>query len=204
MTLPYVVIVTTPERRSRLDLCIAALRRSTVPFVLVVYENNDGGCVIATRKAVAGIIGEVFLLNDDMIVEPECLEKLRDKFAEEVLLGSEYSVLQPSDNYHPNGEIATAPYLHSDTLKSALCLGYNHYFWDMELAIRARRDGCYCFVPGAKLDHQHVTKGFPDDETYRTTNLNWAHDEALFKAREAEGFPNIADEQRREKDSNHE
>lgn len=201
MTLPYVVIVTTPERRSRLELCIAALRRSTVPFALVLHENNDGGCGMALLRVTAGLRGEAFILNDDMIVEPECVERLRNEFASRSLLLQQGVVLQPSDNYHPNGEIATAPYLDVATLREVLGHGYHHYFWDMELAIRARRDGVFVYIPEARLDHQHVTKGFPDDETYRRTNLNWAHDEAIFRAREAAGFPNAAGEQRRGKDS---
>ena len=186
--LPFVVIATTPERRTRLALCIDALRRSTVPFVLIVYENQDGGCVTATRRAVENLSGEIFLLNDDMIVEPECLERLRDAFRADPSFRHGGGVAQPSDNYHPNGEIATAPYLDHSTLWTALDRGYRHYFWDLELATRARRAARYLHVPEAKLDHQHVTKGFADDETYRSTSKNWAQDEALFKTREASGF----------------
>lgn len=187
--LPHVVIATTPGRRARLDLCLNALRQSTVPFVLVVYENTEGGCAPALLRALEGITGELFILNDDMIVEPECLERLRDAFRQKPSFQYGGGVVQPDGNYHPNGEIATAPYLDRGTLWNVLSRGYKHYFWDMELVLNSRKHGNYLHVPQAKLDHQHVTKGFPDDETYRLTNLNWVHDEAIFKAREAAGFP---------------
>lgn len=186
--LTHVVIATTPERQTRLELCLTALRRSTVPFTLVLYWNRDGGCVVATRRAVENLRGEIFLLNDDMIVEPDCLEKLQTAFRNHNPHGL---VLQPSDNYHPNGEIATAPYLDHSTLWPALSRGYRHYYWDAELALLARRRGSYHFVPEARLDHQHVTKGFADDSTYRLSAPNWDHDQAIYRSREAACFPDV-------------
>lgn len=189
MTLPTVLIATTPERQSRLDLCLSALSRSTVPFVLSLYWNRDGGCVVATRRAVENLRGEIFLLNDDMVVEPDCLEKLQTTFRSHH--NPRGLVLQPQDNYHPAGEIATAPYLDHSTLWPALSRGYRHYFWDAELATLARRRGSYLHVPAAKLDHQHVTKGFADDSTYRLSAPNWDHDRSVYLQREAAGFPEV-------------
>jgi hypothetical protein len=182
---PHVVIATTPERRARLAQCLDALRASTAPFVLVVYENLDGGCVPATRRAIAGLTGEVFLLNDDMIVEPDCLERLQASFRENFPLLD--GACQPDDNYQ-GGQLGVSPYLHTETLRPFL-RGYTHYFWDTELTAVLKGRGKFLTVPGARLDHQHVTRGAPNDETYQRTAENFARDLALFRQREAAGFP---------------
>lgn len=183
----YVLIPTTAERRERLQKCLDALRRSTVPHCVVIYENSDGGCVLAQRRALAGLNGLIFILNDDMIVEPDCLSRLLESYLHH--FPRHDGICQPDDNYH-TGNLATAPFGHSETLRPFL-QDYMHYFWDTELTTVMQRAGRYVTVLAAKLDHQHHTKGrAPLDQTYQQTGKNFERDREVFRQREAAGFPN--------------
>lgn len=182
----YVVIPTTPGRRERLQKCLDALRKSTVSHCAVIYENTDGGCVLAQRRAISGLHGLIFFLNDDMIVEPECLGRLLESYLHH--FPAHDGICQPDDNYHAGG-LATAPFGHSDTLRPFLA-HYTHYFWDTELTAVMQRAGKYVIVSDARLDHQHHTKGrSPLDETYERTGRNFEADREIFRRREAAGFP---------------
>lgn len=181
----YIVIATTKERRVRLQKCIDAIRESTIPHSIVIYENNDGGCVLATKKAIEGIHGEMFLLNDDMVIEPDCLEKL--KIAYDKAFPNKDGICQPFEDMH-KGELAVAPYGHTDTIRPFL-EHYIHNFWDNELTTVMKVRGKYLYVPEARMNHEHVLKN-PNlqDETYAKNQTKYEHDRQIFRERLAKKF----------------
>jgi hypothetical protein len=179
----YVIIATTKQRRERLTECLAALRESTVPHSVVIYENLDGGCCLATTKALEGINAPVFILNDDMIVEPDCIEKLYNAYTQD-----ELGVYQPWENMH-GGKLAVSPFGFSEVLKPFLKKGYVHSFWDTELTIMATAYGKYHIVAEAKIDHKHVMKDPSlQDATYKISQDKLAFDTELFNKRKAKQF----------------
>lgn len=181
----YVVIATTKGRRERLQKCINAIRESTMPHALVVYENSDGGCVLATKKAIEGINGEIFLLNDDMIIAPDCLEILAKTYR--TLYPNQDGVCQPDDNYH-RGIMAVSPYCHTNTIRPFL-EDYIHNGWDGEFSEVMKLKGKYTTVLEAKMDHQHFTKGVSQfDATYALSVATQTRDNALLEKRLADKF----------------
>lgn len=186
----YIVIATTKGRRERLKKCISAIQESTYyPFSLLLYENHDGGCVVATKKAIEGLHAPMFLLNDDMIIAPDCLERLVAAYNRN--FPNHDGICQPWDP-GARGTCAVAPFGHSDLLRKFMN-GYNHYWWDAELYDVMRARGKYVVVDDAKFIHEHPNYGLPveRDETYRTNVLKFDEDAALYKRRQAAGFPDL-------------
>jgi hypothetical protein len=181
----YVVIATTKERRPRLQKCIDAVRESTIPHSIVLYENSDGGCVLATKKAIEGINSEIFLLNDDMIVAPNCLEILKREYDKK--FPNKDGVCQPDDNYH-GGRLCTSPYCHTDVVRPFL-ENYRHHCWDQEFTDVMTIKNKYLIVKDAFLDHQHFTKGgAPMDETYKMTNNTFQLDIKIWEKRKNDNY----------------
>jgi hypothetical protein len=181
----YVVIATTKERRGRLQKCIDAVKESTIPHSIVIYENMDGGCVLATKKAIEGIHSEVFLLNDDMIVAPNCLEMLKNTYDSN--FPNKDGVCQPDDNIH-GGRLCTSPYCHTDVLRPFLA-NYRHHYWDTEFTDVMTMKNKYLIVPQAFLDHQHYTVGRSDiDNTYAGTNRTFRDDMKIYEERKKYNF----------------
>jgi hypothetical protein len=183
----YVVIATTKDRRTRLQVCVDAIRESTIPHSIVLYENLDGGCVLATKKAITGIHGEIFLLNDDMIVKPTCLELLKNAFDKNY--PNKDGVCQPLFGDSVPGS-AGAPYCHTDVIRPFL-EDYIHRGWDTEFGKVMKMKGKYTIVHEASLDHRHVHKNNPDvknDDTYRMREASKIHDVELYAERLKNGF----------------
>lgn len=179
----YIIITTTKQRRERLQKCIDAIRLSTIPHSIVLYENSDGGCVLALRKAISGIDAPVFILNDDMIVEPDCLRTLYDEY-----LKDPSCVYQPYEGIH-EGKLAVSPFCHSSTIKPYFEKGYIHSFWDTELTIMSMAFNKYRIINTAKLDHQHVIRDPSlQDETYKISQDSLAVDTLLFNQRKLKQF----------------
>lgn len=182
----YVVIATTKERRKRLERCIAAIRTSTIPHAIVIYENSDGGCVLATKKAIEGINGLIFLLNDDMVVAPDCLEKLYKAYIS--VIPNHDMVLQPWEAMHA-GELGVSPFCHTDVIRPFL-ENYTHNFWDTEFTLVMKARGKYHKILNAKLAHEHFSVRLsPIDETYKLTQGKFLQDQETFRKRQAAGFP---------------
>ena len=81
-SLPIITIIipTTKERRSRIDKCLTALKDNAgVPIRIVIYENEDGGWVGAVHNAISDIGGIVYIMNDDMIIHPNCIKTLLER-----------------------------------------------------------------------------------------------------------------------------
>ncbi|MFA6158882.1 MAG: hypothetical protein WC763_04670 [Candidatus Paceibacterota bacterium] len=190
----YVCIPTTRERRARLQTCIDHIRVNDFPHVIVLYENQDGGCVAAEHNMLQGIEGLVFLLNDDMEIAPDCIRRLYEAYrknAEEMSNVDDFEkplMLQPFEQIH-KGRLAVSPFCHSSVLKKYVFKGYNHNFNDTELTEVVRAEGRYVFVPEATMVHRHGTEenGLMD-ETYRMTSATYRKDRALFHERKAAGF----------------
>lgn len=187
----YVCIPTTKERRPRLQKCIDALRLNTkYPIAICTYENEEGctdvGWVTAIHKLLEGINGLVFILGDDAIPDPDCIERLYDTY--KMLDNKEEWVLQPFEQYH-QGELATFPFCHSDILKKYIFKGYKHLWSDTELTQIMRAKGRFGRVHGAYVDHQHyISDKKLFDETYeKSLKMNDA-DKQLFQERKAAGF----------------
>jgi hypothetical protein len=183
----YVVIATTKQRRERLQECIEAIRNSIIPHSILIYENNDGGCCLATSKALEGLEDHalVFLLNDDMIVSPSCLETLYKEWLKDP---NPKNIFQPYEDIQ-QGRLAVSPFTTVGTLKYFLSRGYKHSFWDTEMTIMAMAYQRYKFVPEAILEHKHMIKN-PDlqDETYKISQDKLAFDTELFNKRKEKQF----------------
>lgn len=184
----YVILATTKQRRERAKKCIEAIQNSTILHSLVIYENLDGGHVTATRNVLNGINGEMFLINDDMIVEPDCLEMLKKSYDEN--FPCKDGVCQPKDNIH-EGRLAVSPYCHTDTIRPFL-EDYNHYFWDAEFAQVMNIMKKYIIVENARLDHHHFTSNDDviRDETYILNSKKKHLDFKIYEERVRNKFNN--------------
>lgn len=68
--------------------------------------------------------------------------------------------------------------------------GYKSMFVDEDLFWTARRLGALKMCPHLKFEHRHVSVGKAEnDQTYIRSAANWDQGKALFKKRQAEGFP---------------
>lgn len=187
----YCLIPSTKERRPRLEKCVEAIHvKMKYPTAIVTYENEDGctdvGWVRAVHKTLEGINGVVFILGDDAIVEPECIEKLYEAY--QALPDKEQWLLQPYEQFH-KGELATFPFCHSDILKKYIYKGYKHLYSDTELTLMMKSFGRYLIVPEARVDHQHFLTGtVPMDETYKATQSLGNEDAKLFQERVRNNF----------------
>lgn len=71
------------------------------------------------------------------------------------------------------------------------CPHYKGFYCDTEATRRAQRDGKYIWAVNAITEHLHwANHKAVKDATYRARDGFWAHDEALFLKRQAEGFKN--------------
>lgn len=173
-----VIIPTTRERRPRLQKAIDSLRESTITFNLLIRESNEGGWVKAVLNSIASLNEEeiVFIINDDMEVEPDCIEILLNNYKEDYLL-------QPEDGIQ-HGKMATTPFAKVKTIKKYLYPGYHHNFSDQEMYDRAMLDNKFIYIPEAKLKHHHFTIGEAEiDETYRSTQATMLEDRDLYMKR---------------------
>jgi GT2 family glycosyltransferase len=182
----YICIPTTPGRRDRLQTCIEHIRANDFPHAILIYENQDGGCVAAEHNMLQGIDGLVFILNDDMEIAPDCIRKLYEAYMRE--FGGRDGLVQPFEQIH-QGKIAVSPFCHSDVIKKYVHRGYIHNFNDTELTEVMKARGKYLYVSEAKMVHRHWTReGELNDETYRLTSAAYKQDQALFEKRKANGF----------------
>lgn len=181
----YIAIPSTKERRNRLEKCIEAIKLNTkYPVAICTYENEerckDIGWVKAVHKLLEGINGLVFILGDDAIIEPNCIEKLYEEYIK--LPNKEEWLLQPYEQIN-KGELATFPFAHSDILKTYISKEYNHNFSDTELTEVMKKKGRYLPVLEAKVYHEHFTVGAKLDETYKKTTDLLEKDRLTFQRR---------------------
>lgn len=72
------------------------------------------------------------------------------------------------------------------------CPAYRHYFGDMEITVRARRDGYLAYAEDAVVEHLHpLWDKAEGDEIYSLAQSFYEDDKAVYEAREKEGFPNV-------------
>jgi len=174
----YILIPTTKERKERLAFCLEAVYKSKCkePFTVCVYENSDGGWVKALWKMIEGINGLIFNIGDDVIIGPECIQKLFDSYKDGFLL-------QPYDQIQ-QGKICTNPFCHSDIIKEFLYDGYVHNFADTEMTERIKKLGRYLYVPEAITHHYHFTENKDlMDNTYKASQKYFKQDSELFDQR---------------------
>jgi GT2 family glycosyltransferase len=181
----YVCIPTTKERRKTLDNAIASIRENNFPHAIVIYENQDGGCAIATHNMIAGINGLVFILNDDMTIGKNCLELLYKTYKEK--FPNNDGLIQPYDNFN-KGKIAVSAFCHSDITKKYLHKGYKHKYSDTELTEVMKIKGKYLYLPEAEMYHHHETDKSKYDETYKIMDSSGAVDKELYLDRKAHNF----------------
>lgn len=174
-----------------MEKCIAAIQaRMKYPTAICTYENEIGcpdvGWVAAVHKLLEGINGIVFILGDDAIVEPECIERLYEVYMS--IPDREEWLLQPYEQFH-KGELATFPFCHSDILKKYIYKGYKHLWSDTELTNIMRAKGRYGKVIDAKVTHVHYLENKDlFDETYAASLNNNGPDHELYNKRKANGF----------------
>lgn len=175
----YVVIPSTASRKERRKKCIEALEKSKINYSLVIYEGMHGGVAAAAREAISGIDGEIFLLNDDMIVSENCLVDLKNTY--DIKFPQKDGVCQPVDSIRA-GTISVCPYGHTKTIKPFL-EEYNHYFWDAEIAKKLKQIDKYIIVQSAKVTHEHHSVknlNIKIDATYISNSKNWLKDRSIF------------------------
>lgn len=181
----FILIPTTSERRPRLEKCLEAIKASTIPSIICTMENTGGGWVKNIHEMLEGINGVCFLIGDDCIIAPNCLEKLQTAY--EALPNKEEWLLQPYEQFS-EGKIAQMPFAHSDLLKKYIHKGYFQNYSDTELTEVMKKKGRYLYVPEAKLDHQHFIGGAVYDETYKLSHERGQDDKILFEIRKANDY----------------
>jgi len=176
----YIIIATTPGRRERVNKLINSIKENTYKKVVIcIYENTDGGCVKPTHDAMSGINGIVFVLNDDMVLKPDTIEKLVNEYKKH---GND-TLLQPKDTIQ-EGNIAVSPFCHSDLYKKYVSKEYIHYFNDDEFADVMKAKGKYIIVEDAIVIHEHISRDRGlEDETYINTSKNFEKDFETYKRR---------------------
>ena len=178
--IPTVLIVTTKERRPRLNLCLDAVRDNAgCPHKILLYEGNDGGCVPAMHKAIEGLNGLIYFMNDDMIMQPKCLKLLMKNYND--------NLCYPEDGIN-KGELATTWLCDAEFMRKYLHKGYSHNYSDTEMTEIAKMQGKLKFVPEAHIVHNHWTAGATKDETYTKNTQTMDKDRALFLDRKAHNF----------------
>ena len=182
----YCLIPTTKERRERLQKCVDSIHLNTkYPIAICTYENEEGcedvGWVKAVHKLLEGINGICFILGDDAIIAPDCIEKLYEAYQEGYLL-------QPYEQIN-KGTIATFPFCHSNILKQYIHKGYIHNYSDTELTEIMKQKGKYLYIPEAKVDHQHFVMDYKLlDNTYCATKQFLEKDKQIFEERKKNNF----------------
>jgi hypothetical protein len=181
----YVLIPTTKERREKLQKCLDAIRDSicTEPITTCIYENSDSGCVEAEHKLFSGFKDDTlaFILNDDMVVEPDCIQKLFDAYEWDY-------VLQPYENTN-FGNLASSPFASIKTLRQYIHKDYLHNYNDRELTEVAKMLGIYKKVLDAKLVHEHFSTGATQiDQTYMKNRDSKEKDKQLYELRKSINF----------------
>jgi GT2 family glycosyltransferase len=163
----YICIPTTPERRSRTEGLVKSIQENTsIPCVVCVYENNDGGWVPAVYNMLENIDGIVWLLGSDTIVEKGAVETLYNRFIE--TFPEQDGVCEPFNEMHED-RLSQHPFAHTRTIRKYLDKRFVHWYSDNWFTIQAKRDNKFLYVPEAKIQHNHFTNGKAEiDETYKT------------------------------------
>ncbi len=179
----YILIPTTKERRHRLEKCINSIRESVCPysFTICTYENeNDGGWARACKKMVEGIDDLIFIVNDDMIVEQNCIRILYEKYIE--TFPENDGIMNPFDTLSL-GENCDIPFCHSSVIKPFLDIGYWHYA-GQEISRVMKQRAKYAIADEAIVVHEHADfiPGLMD-ETYRKAHLHINEDMHLLNSR---------------------
>jgi len=182
-----ILIPTTPERRERLATCIASIREhTTMPYKLMVYENNYEGYVKAIHTLLEGLEGLVWCLNDDVVLKNDALKILYDTFDE--LYPKWNGLLQPKDGIQ-EGNVCTLPFCHSKIMRQLTFKGYHHNFADQEFTMRMSSMGLYKYIPEAVVEHQHwINAKAEKDKTYTGSQGKFEADQKLFEERVLTGF----------------
>jgi len=182
-----ILIPTTQERRDRLAKCIDSIRtHTTMPYRLMIYENNGEGYVKAIHTLLEGVQGLVWCLNDDVVLKNDALKILFDKFDE--LYPKWNGLLQPKDGIQ-EGNVCTLPFCHSSIMKRLTFKGYHHNFADQEFTIIMKASELYNYVPEAEVEHMHWINGKADkDKTYTDSQILFTKDQELFNKRLQNNF----------------
>lgn len=187
-----ILIPTTSERKERLAKCVEAINRSvcSVPIIIVSFENNIGW-VAAVHEMIKGLDDSdlVFVLGDDAIVAPDCLQILWNSYHSSSVGNTE--LFQPDDGFH-NAELATFPFCTVHILRKYLYKGYHHLWADNELTMIMKSMRVYIAVKDAKVDHQHFLKDRKlIDKTYADSQSWNEKDRSLFMQRQKDGFKSL-------------
>lgn len=178
-----IIIPTVKGRRERLMECINAIRdNANYPHKILIYENEDKGWVKAMINAVDNINGMIYVSNDDMVMQKDCLKLLVEAYEE-----NDVELLYPDDTIN-NGTIATSFLCNADYFRKYFHAGYNHNYGDTELTEIARLQGKLMYVPKAVSIHKHWTMGAPKDETYKLQDTTISVDRELYNERRKHNF----------------
>ena len=186
----YIVIPTTKERRPQTDRLLASIREHTkVEHSVVLYENSDGGWVVALRKVLAGINGLAFLVGCDCVVHDGWDIALIEGYLKAYPNGE--GVVEPYNELH-HGKLCQHPFGHTEVLLQYLDPDFIHNFSDNWMTERLNEKGLYTYIPESKIEHMHhVNKKAEMDETYKTVNASYAKDAETYQRKTREYNDNI-------------
>lgn len=153
--------------------------------------NNNRSVVDATNQAAKKSSGNILLyLSDDFEPFPNWGPVVLKEFENEnrPLLVKVDDCLQKFDV-----PVLTIPIMNRalyDKLGYFWHPEYKSMFVDCDLFETVKKIGALKNAPHIKFEHKHVSVGkAQDDETYRRSAANWDQGKALFKKRQADGFP---------------
>ena len=181
-----------------MEKCLQAVKDSVCsePITICTYENLDGGWVKAFQNLIEGLSDHavIFNIGDDVIIKPDCIQKLWDAFVVErdgMSSAGMYDkplLLQPYEQVH-RGNLCTNPFTEAWVIKKYLNKGYIHNFADNDLTGAVRLYGRYVYVPDAITEHVHFELDRNlYDKTYDMTQRHYFTDQALFHRRSKEKF----------------
>lgn len=156
----------------------------------ILIEENDS-VVQATNKAAAISKGDILLyLSDDF----KCFDNWGLAVQKEFEGVSEPLLIKVDDCLQKfQVPVLTIPIMNRALYERLGYFWHSEYksmFVDEDLYWTTYKMGAMKMCPLLKFPHEHPANGkAPDDEIYRRSAANWEQGKAVFKRRQAQGFP---------------
>jgi len=183
-----VLIPSTPERKDRLAFAVESIQKNICnqPIEIITEISTGEGANKPLLRMFEKVNDLVFLLNDDVILMPHCIQELYNNYVS--TFPDKDGICVPNDGVH-NCKLATFPFGHVDTFKKYWCKDYIHLYADSDITEVMKRRNRYSEVPTAKLIHKHFLfeKELMDD-TYGFSQKFSGHDQLIFRDRLEHNF----------------
>lgn len=185
-----ILIPTTRERRDRLEVCIRTIRmHTTIPHMVVVFENNLGGFVPAIHTMLAEVNGPVWCIRDDTVVVDDAIDRMYQKYTELYPTGN--GAVQPTNE--PHDKIDTMPLCDANTMRMYAYRGYtDSTFATCELVEIMTGLGLCSHASDCSVRHLHLPppheSNTNDPELLSITLCKIASEAEIYRRRKACGF----------------